>query len=364
MELFQASKQWAERPADETFRSLEEMHVATKAYADVAAEKDVPWSDIRVEGVDEELALIGKAGVPARLTNYAFGQLAARVKAPAAYLATLPARVAAQNLNYGLANKANGDTNASLLFHRNGNLVLRAVTSDRYERIWNHEIISRLIDLSQRQDLEPARQTFNWDGTEMTSEQVAQAPKSLYASDHDMFAFLMSRSKDVTDPVGQTLRRGVIVTNSEVGDCALGLMGFWFRDVCANHIIWGATNLATIRIAHVGEVRSKFENARLIVRKYLESDTTFEKARFQEFTKTIAATKDEVIDTLFGVRSIGLTKGLLEKSYDAVVPEEDGDPRSVWGFAQGITRVSQQSKYADQRTETDRAVGKLLDVEF
>jgi len=364
MELFQASKQWAERPADEKFQSLDVMHAVTKSYADAAAEKTVPWGDLRVEGIGEELSLIGKAGVPARLTNYAFGQIANRIKAPAAYLQTLPAPLVAQNLNYGLKERSNGNTEASLLFHQNGGLVLRAVTSDRYERIWNHEVIARLIDLSAHQDLEPARQTFNWSGEELSQEQIDTAPKSLYASDHDMFAFLMSRTADVLDPVGKVLRRGIIVTNSEVGDCALGVMGFWFRDVCCNHIIWGAQNLATIRIAHVGEIRGKFHDAEVVVRKYLDADTSFEKAAFTQMTARIGTTKDEVLDTLFGPKSIGLPRKTLNAAYDAVVPAEDGDPRSVWGFAQGITRYSQSLPYADARTETDRAVGKLLDITF
>jgi len=362
MELYHATKQWSERPADERFQSLDVMLATTKAYADAAATKEVPWVDLRVEAVDADLSLVGKAGVPARLTNYAFKQLAARVKAPAQYLAALPATLAAQNLNHGLKNKTDGT--AQLLFHENGTLVLRAATSEQYERIWNYEVIQRLIDLSQKQDLEPARQTFNWSDAEMSSEQIAAAPRSLYASDHDMFAFLMSRTKDVTDPMGQTLRRGVIVTNSEVGDCSLGVMGFWFRDVCANHIIWGAQNLATIRIAHRGEIRSKFFDAEVQVRRYLDADTSFETAAFTQVMKRIASTKDEVLDTLFGKRSLGLTRTALDASYDAVQVEQDGDPRTVWGMAQGITRYSQQTPYADKRTELDRAAGKLLTTAF
>ena len=52
-----------------------------------------------------ELRIVGKAG-SARLTHYAFGQLAGRVGAPASYIRNLPATLAAQNLNYGLANKS------------------------------------------------------------------------------------------------------------------------------------------------------------------------------------------------------------------------------------------------------------------
>ena len=49
MELYQASNQWATRPADERFVSLEVMHAASKAYADSAIERNVPWAGFRVE---------------------------------------------------------------------------------------------------------------------------------------------------------------------------------------------------------------------------------------------------------------------------------------------------------------------------
>ena len=88
-------------------------------------------------------------------------------------------------------------------------LVLRAITSENYERVWNHEIVTRLIDLSARLHLEPGRQTFHWDGSAVTAQEIAEAPKALYASDHDMFAFLMSRNVTVTDPTGKAMRRGL-----------------------------------------------------------------------------------------------------------------------------------------------------------
>jgi hypothetical protein len=31
--------------------------------------------------------------------------------------------------------------------------------------------------------------------------------------------------------------------------------------------------------------------------------------------------------------------------------DEDGDPRTVWGMKQGITRLSQELQYADERVQ-------------
>lgn len=360
MELFHASQQWATRPADQRFNSFDELYQVTRKYADAAKEKTVPWSQLRVEANGDDLALLGSAGVAARLTHYAFGQLSARIEAPASYLRALPPTLAAQNINHGL--KARTDGEAQLLFHSNDSLILRAATSEKYARIWNYEIVQRLRDAAARYDMVPARQTFTWGGGELPPE--SERPAALYASDHDMFAFAMSRSRDVTDPMGQVLHRGVILQNSEVGDCALRLMPFLFRDVCQNHIIWGASQVTEIRLNHVGDIRERWSGAIAEVRRYLDGAATLEEAKMEKARHVIAGTKEEVLDTLFGLRKLGFSRKLLVSGYEAVVPEQDGDPRTVWGLAQGLTRHAQTIPYADERQAVDRQAGKLLDFAF
>lgn len=353
MELFHANQQWSTRPADERFTSLESMHAACLAYAQQAKEKSVPWSDLRVEAVGADLSLIGKAGVPAQLTNYAFGQLSARVGAPAGYLRELPGAIAAQNLNYGL--KAKGNENAQLLFHNNGNLLLRAATSEKYSRIWNYEVIERLQDVASRNSLVPARATIR---------QGAGTDRALFASDHDMFAFLMSGERCVVDPMGHELYRGIIAVNSEVGAAALKIMAFYFRDICGNFIIWGAEQIAEISLRHVGDIRKGWHNAQVSVRRYLDGAASLETARFSELTRTIAGTKDGVLDKVFGLRINELSRKTISESYDAVVPEQDGAPNTVWGLAQGVTRLSQRETFADERNKLDKGAGKLLAAAF
>jgi len=359
MELFQAHNQWATRPADERFDSLEDMYDVTLKYANSSAEAVIGWNDIRVESVGDDIRLVGKAGVPAEVTHYAFGQLASRVKAPAGYLRGLPGTIAAQNLNFGLANRLDTSTEAQLLFHQNSGLLLRAATSTRYNRIWNHEVIDRMLGLATDHHLVPAQATMNWDGSPLSEDDE----KSLYASDHDMFAFLMSDNRVVMDPMGKPLRRGIIGINSEVGDSALKFMSFYFRDVCANHIIWGASSLAEVSFVHTGNVWDKMKSAVAACRLYMDGAASQDEARMNETTVKIGYTREDVIGKLAKL-SLGLSKKALKASYDAVVPDEDGDATTVWGMAQGITRHSQTLPYADERMKIDRAAGKLLQITF
>jgi hypothetical protein len=359
MELFKAHRQWATRPDDEKFDTLEAMRDACKAYRDTARTATVPYNQLRVEAVGQDVMLVGQTGSQAALTNYAFGQLAARVNAPAAYLRALPPTLAVQNLNHGIKTRvdgANGDQdNAKLLIHSNGSLLLRAITSEKYARIWNHEVIERMIPL-QADGWEPARPDIR----------VIDDRPALYASDHDMFAFIRNRSAMIREPGNPDgLQRGVIVENSEVGASALKLTRFLYREMCGNHIIWGASNVMEIKIRHIGDARERWTGYAAEIRKYAESSASDDEAVIASSqTMRIGETKDQVLDLLFGKRSLGLSRKALEASYDAVLPHQDGDPRTVWGFVQGVTRHSQTIPFADQRTALDRAAGKVLEMAF
>jgi hypothetical protein len=359
MELFSANRQWSVRPDDQRFPTLKALYDQTKAYAQTAGEKFVPIADVRTEARDNEVRLVGKADIPAQLTHWSFGQLCNRVGAPASYLRDLPATLAAQNLNHGLsALKDHGKVN--LLFHLNGNLLLRAITSDKYTRIWNWEVAQKLLEMEQYGWI-PAESDFG-----MQKDSNLARERDLYASDHDMYVFLCNRSAMVKEPGNPDgLIRGIIVENSEVGASALKMTKFLYRGRCGNHIIWGASKVMEYSVRHVGQARSKWGIYQYELKKYAESSVSEDEATIASAkTKLIADTKEGVLDKLFGQRSLNLSRKTIEAGFDAVKPEEDGDPKTVWGMAQGLTRFSQSIPYADQRTEIDKAAGKLIDFAF
>lgn len=358
MELFKAHKQWANRPADERFDSLQSLYNATKAYARESGEKTIDVSTLRTENIDGDVQLVGRTNNPAKLTHWAFGQLSARVNAPASYLRELPATLACQNLNHGLANMAqdNPDKTAKLLFHANGSLLCRAFTSDRYARIWNYEVAERLLGL-QSQGWEPARPDIR--------VSMGDFP-ALYASDHDLFAFVRNRSVVIREPGNPDgLQRGVIVENSEVGASALKLTRFLYREMCGNHIIWGASKVMEISVRHIGDARDRWTRYQYELKKYAEQSASDDEAKIASAkNRIIAESKEQVLDRLFGIRTLNIPRKVLESGYDAVLPEQDGNPNSVWGMMQGLTRHSQTLQFADARTDIDRAAGKLMEIDF
>jgi hypothetical protein len=359
MEIMKANKQWATRPADERYPDLNALYQATKRMANESAEAISPMSRLRVEPMADDLALIGKTSIPAHLTNWSFGQLCRRVGAPAGYLEGLPAALAATNLNHGLEalGRQDNSRDANLLFGiGNGSLTLRSLMTDAYSRFWNWEVAERLLML----------QDMGWEPAMPDIRRTERDFPALYAGDRDMFAFVRNRQISLSEsgnPDG--LQRGIIVENSEVGASSLKLTRFLYREMCGNHIVWGASQVFELNLRHVGNIRAKFGMYAAEIKKYAESSASEEQARIASAKrKIIAANKDELLDKLFGIKSLNLSRKTLEAGYDAVQREQDGDPRSQWGLVQGLTRHSQTIPFADRRMAVDQAAGKILQIEF
>ena len=217
MELFKAHNQWKTRPVDERFKSVQELHNACSEYRLNAAEASVKTSTLQIitDTDGQDLKLVGSSGTSAVLSNWAMGQISQKAGAPASYLRTLPAELAALNLNHGLARRVTESPNdeAQLLFHTEGQLTLRAATSESYARIWNSDITARLLQLQETNpewtnpmayNISEPGKNGNWPTMSQDME-----PSGLYASDHDMFAFLVDESKTIKgSPSG--LNRGFL----------------------------------------------------------------------------------------------------------------------------------------------------------
>jgi len=384
MNLFKASNQWSNRPVDERFATLQELHDAVSTYRQSAVEKTVPFNTLRAEAKDGEVLLVGKGNIPARLTHWSFGQLAQSVNAPASYLRALPASLAVQNLNHGLVKVADR-SDRELLFHANGDLLARAITSEKYTRIWNSDITSRLLRLPDLGwQVPPARPAYpDQPGTrKATIEDVLHgarfglsvnvgdeiAPAGLYASDHDMFVFMVNDAKRISEPGNPDgLARGFFISNSEVGSAAFTVTRFLYRHVCGNHIVWGAKQVSELRIKHIGNADDRaFGEITGQLREYAEDSASDDEARIKRAVSCVLGKdKDEVLDRLFGIKNLGVTRKSLDLAYDLCeVREPDLNPNSAWGMAQGLTRLSQETPYADERVDADRAAGKVLAVAF
>lgn len=399
--LYEASHQWASRPDDQRFESLDAMYNACKHYADSAiVSAGVPVGSLRAEADAGDIKLIGKANIPAKLTHYSFGQLSRVAGAPAGYLRSLPATLAAQNLNYGLKKldqddgSADGGQKLQLLFHKNGSLVTRAITGEQYDRVWNHELVSKIITnlVPEGWRAPPARPAREGQaGTRIATaadvlpnqgdfglaikEGDTIAPAGLYASDHDMFVFLVNMASTFVDG-GKLLNQGLFLQNSEVGDCGLKLKRFIMDHVCGNHIVWNVSDICEINIRHIkGADVKQGETLKKAVAKWsvlLNAEVSAEKVQ-SDIRKArafeIAAKKDEVVDALFkfaNARNLNhLSRKALTAAYDlAEKSPRYGAPTTVWGMVNGLTELSQTTGFCDDRTEMDTQAGRVMEMAF
>lgn len=358
--ITRASKEWAERPPDERFSSLEDLHAAVLRHRQSAAEAELPYKSLSVGVRDEEPVLVGPTGATASFTNWSFGQLSARVQAPAGFLGTLKPETAANVINEKLVQLVESDEDrlAKLYFARNGEgLKVRALTSPLYQRVFDADVTERLLRLvAEHPEWQPAPAAF--DGS-----------RGLYASDHDVFAFLVDNGRRIFEKATDGgLSRGVMFANSEVGDKSFWALKFYYEYVCGNHIVWGASDMTEFRIRHVGEAEAKIQNQLVAeLRDFANESASEDEAKITNARKVLlGGTKDEVLDKVFGLRIPLLGRKRIEEGFDRAAEHDAwyGDPKTVWGFINGLTEVARDNAFGDERVALDRAAGKVLQIAF
>jgi hypothetical protein len=188
-----------------------------------------------------------------------------------------------------------------------------------------------------------------------------QVPSGAYLGDRDLFLFIVDGNRAIDDPSDSThagLFRGMILRNSDVGAAAISIHLFLFRAVCGNHLIWGFQHVATFRRAHVSEsIHDAWEASLQRARDALDSDTADQRATLRRAAAVeLGTSRDAVIDIV--TQRLDLSRKRAEEAYN--LAERHDNPRSIWGYVQGLTSLSQRTPWQDARFALDRAAGRLL----
>jgi hypothetical protein len=361
--LTRGSHEWATRPDDQRYLDLESLLTAVQQRKKESWTSTTPAQKLRCVTTDDgDLAVatynrtVGDT-VALLPSNWAFGQLASYAKAPAQYLRSLPAELAAINLQWGLESNPVRD-NALVLAQSNGVQALRAMTSPSYGRIWDEQVVNSVMRV-------------NTDGRwKVPSASYATSnPKratTLYASDRDVFLFLVD-DQNAIEVGGETLFRGFMAWNSEVGSAVFGLTTFLYRYVCDNRMVWGATNVQELRIRHTSGAPDRFlYEGRDYLRRYAEESSiatvrAIEKAQAYEIpdaAKPKGEGKRAVGDWL---KARGFTAPVAKAAVDAAEVEE-GEVRSLWDVINGVTAYARGIKHTDARVDLETKAGRLMDL--
>ena len=241
-----ASRQWASRPDDQRFLTLEDLAASVGARRELSRASDVRLDSLALShDADGDLLLTSPDGQHIAFTNWSFGQLASLIGAPASYLRKLPAPLARVNLEWGLEGSDAGREQANMLYQPPTESAtdgqVRAFTSTTYGRIWDVDVVRAVQKINQDNRWHVPLKAY--DG------QNSKRATTLYWSDRDVFIFLVDEARPI-DVDGQSYFRGFYTWNSEVGKATFGLATFLYSYVCANRIIWGARDVEELRIRH------------------------------------------------------------------------------------------------------------------
>lgn len=362
--IMTASHQWATRPADQRFTSLHELvahcdyqrQISTQRVLSTRAVKAAPLAG---EDDRKSLVVVDRDGNVQTPTHWSFGQLANRVEAPAGYLRSLPADMAADCLNWGLYRRNVEDL--GLLVRKNGGPgELAAVTGPRYGRIWNNDIARALRDRFG----DGVTGDFRVPGEFGVAVDVTKANTTLYASDRDMFVFLADETHRIDVPNrrqmigGSTgsMARGFFVWNSEVGSKTFGIATFLFDYVCCNRIVWGAEGYNEITIRHTSGAPDRWiEEVTPAIQAYANKSTDSITLAIENAQQARLA-DDKVDDFLRG--RFTRTQAVAIKA--AHLAEEDRPIESLWDVVTGATAYARGIAYQDERIEIEREAGKVM----
>ncbi|NUO10413.1 MAG: DUF932 domain-containing protein [Candidatus Brocadia sp.] len=349
--LLTASHQWRSRPADERFSNLADLKESVQSRKNSSLENIVFLHSLEIVPVKDSISLTYD-GQNLDMTNWSFGQLCQLAGAPASYLRTLSPGLVSQNLNYALPKTRES---AKVLLTANGNLEIKAFTSESYGRIWDIDVVKAVENLCERNPSwhnPPAYKRTGTDGTDMDNA-------GLYASDRDVFMFLVDEDHQL-EVNGERLSRGFFVWNSEVGKSSFGLTTFLYRYVCGNHIVWGAENIKEIRIRHsLNAPERAFSEIIPALNRYIESSANVETQTIRKAMEyRPSRNKEGTIDWL---QKNGFTKAVSEKAYEYAVSEEDNGA-SLWNIVQGISAMARDKKHVDARVDLERQAGRLLNT--
>lgn len=356
-----ASSQWMKRPSDERFTSLPALFDKVgferdRSRATVMTTRQIecqPATDDPLKGM-----MIAGPNGQATPTHWSFGQLAGLAKAPAKYLRTLPAPIAADAMNYGLKFARDVEEVGLLLTKTNGHVDLRAATGPRYGRIWNAEVVQALM---QRFG-DGITGDFRVPGEFGKAVEVTNANTTIYGSDRDIFVFLADEENRVEMPNRRggekgSLARGFFVWNSEVGSESVGAAFFLFDYVCCNRIVWGAEGFSEIRLRHTASAPDRWlEEVAPVLVEYANSSS----APIAERIKAAQAKRvDDDLDAFLRKR---FAPGQVQAIKAAHEREENRPIESLWDAVTGITAFAKTIPHQDSRVTIEREAGRVLDL--
>lgn len=366
------SAQWASRPDDQKFTSLGALRQQVATWADESSTVNVLPADITCiyDGEDHDALRIEVAGSNVVPTHWSFDSVCRAAGAPANYMRNLPAPLAAVNLNYGL--KTAEPKEIAAYVRQNGMTTLRGITSTRYGRILDREVVDAVMQIAGNGTGDTRWKVpgcIDWSSefgvAYNPNVDITKQNTTLYASDRDVFLFLVDDRNPIEvgkldDGSPDLMFRGFYVWNSEVGSKTFGFAGMYLRGVCQNRNLWGVEGFQELTFRHTSSAPDRFiEEAIPALELFSEASTSKLITGVQAAKAAVVAKSDE--DRLDFLARYGFSERAAKRICTTVEEEEGHLPESVWDFAQGVTATARVEQFQEARIALEQIAGRMLD---
>lgn len=335
------------------FKSLTELAQTIEAQTAGKADLVVPASVLHMT----DNAALNVAEAPSReVTHLGHRQIAEYTGIPAAYydkLRGVDRPLLAHNVNGWLGRKGNERRMVRTL---DGNV--RALLSDRYQRIDNHEVADVALSVLSKVP-----------GIRVVSSAITESR---------MYIKAVSEAVQATVPgsrrVGDIVEAGIMVRNSEVGLGSVSIQPFANFLVCLNGMVRDKSGM---RAAHVGRrIDLDIEGLLTDQTRRLEDEVVlrkvrdviahaFDKGAFTKFIDQLGATTQQRIegDVSAAVEALGPTLGLLQGERSSVLRHLiEGSDLSRYGLMNAITRTAEDVESYDRATEIETIGYRMIEL--
>jgi len=336
--LMRAHRQLFRRSADECYDSLPELAAHCRDEREQSSElwhpPDLLMPQVNGDGSTVQLHMGGDG---AHALNYwSFSQLCSLSGVSRETINVLSPGTASRALQ---ETKPRGSKPLQLLV--NGETV-HAIHGTQYSRLWNVDLLTAIQEAAP--GFEPP-------------QRAATGGTGLYAGEQDMFLFVVDPG-GWTEIDGQAFAPGFYCWNSEVGRRSLGVQTFWWQAVCQNHICWDAVEIVEFTPKHTGNIGESLNE----IRRIIENLAAKRDERKDGFAKVIAKAMRETVGdadeaTKFLLKH-GITRSLIKKAVAKIGTESKSF--TIFTLVDALTQLTQEIRYAGDRTDADLKVSKLL----
>jgi len=335
--LTRASHELFRRTPDETYPSLKVFQKHFQWQREQSVEIWQPPRTLRIRSVSDESLLLD-AGIegPLEMCDWSFSQLC-RLSGVAKETVNrltpdTAARVFAETLPQG--------HKPLQLFTMGGRL--RSIHAASYTRLHNADLLDVVNEVAT--DFQPPPKGLN-------------GATGLYGGEQDMFCFLIDPA-GWTEIDGEAFAPGFFLWNSEVGCRSVGIETFWYQAICANHIVWDATQVVEFSRKHTTNVHDALSEIRRAIEALVGKRDERRDGFCQVVQRAMQATLGTDVEEVQKVLSQhGVTRGLAK---EAIAIAQERGRFTIFALVDALTRIAGRMVNAGERLDVDQKAAQLL----